>query len=65
MYDTGQVEVENNGRKETMMKKVRERVNERKRQETYLTMFKVRGSPNYTGEMAAQTSPVFEYNVGS
>ena len=47
-----------------MMNKVRERVNERKRQETYLTMFKVRGSPNYTGEMAAQTSPVFEYGVG-
>lgn len=46
------------------MKKVRDRVNERKRQETYLTMFKVRGSPNYTGEMVAATSPVFDYGVG-
>lgn len=50
LFETGQSRhsIENSRRKQIVMNKVRERVKERKmKKETYLTMFNVRGSPNY------------------
>ena len=50
------------------MQKVKDRVKERKRKETYLTMFNVRGSPNYNKFEEQPSAPIGmspEYSAGN